>query len=149
MKKRYFNAIIFLLLFLVTAFTGLYIGQNYLHFETRGRDAHSGHWHQKFHEKLNITSDQAKKLLKIEDSFSNKRKALEKRIYLANRELAQAIKKDKNFSLQVQQATNKIHEAMGELQKATLQHFFEMRPILTENQNLKLEKMVSDALENK
>ncbi len=149
MKQRYLNAIIFLLLFLTTTFVGLYIGQNYLHFESKERDTYFVHWHQKLHEKLNITPNQTKKLLIIENRFHTERQALEKQIYLANKELALAIKKDKTFSLQVQEATNKIHKAMGELQKATLQHFFQMRPILTEGQNLKLEKMVSDALENK
>lgn len=148
MKQRYFNATIFLLLFLTTAFVGLYIGQNYLHFDSRRNDPHSEYWHQKFHEKLNITSNQAKKLSIIEDRFDRERKALEKQISLASKELAQAIKKDKTFSLQVKEATNKIHAAMGELQKATLRHFFQMRPILTEEQNKRLEDMVSDALEN-
>ena len=87
------------------------------------------------------------KLSPIEEKFISKRKALERQIGLANKELAEAIKKDKSLSLNVEKATSKIHQVMGELQRVTLEHLFEMRPILTDEQNRKLEQMITDALE--
>lgn len=149
MKLRYFNAIIFLLLFLATAFAGLYLGQSYLHFEDIGHGTHSERLHKALHANLNITQIQAKNLKAIEDRFYTQSKVLEEQIYLANKELSQAIKQSQTFSLQVQEATSKIHQMMGELQKATLKHFFQMRPFLTDKQNQKLEKMITDALEVK
>lgn len=147
MRKRYLIALIFLLIFSVTAFSGLYIGQNVLHFNNTVSENSTRHWHQIFHEKLEITEVQSLKLSPIEEKFETKRKALERQIELANKELAEAIKKDKSLSLNVEKATSKIHQAMGELQKVTLEHLFEMQPILTDQQNRKLEQMITDALE--
>lgn len=148
MSKRYFIAFAFLLLFLATAFAGLFIGQNALRSDSAESRRHSAVWHQKFHDRLKISHLQELKLEVIEERFYLKRKALEGKIKLANIELAKAIKTDKSLSPSVQEATNKIHQAMGELQKATLEHLFEMRPILTDEQNRILEQMVTDALED-
>lgn len=149
MIQRYFTAILFLVLFLTTAFAGLYIGQSYLHSDTGQHGTHGDHWHNMFHERLQITKAQEQQLLVIENRFHAQRTALENEIYRANQQLSTAIRKDKAFSPQVQEATNKIHKTMGELQNATIKHYFQMRPVLTDEQNLKLEKMVTDALESK
>lgn len=147
MSKRYLTAVVFLLIFLVIAFTGLYIGQNILYYNHQENKTHSTHWHLKFHHKLKLTKVQMSKLSEIEEEFSLKRKALEQKIQSANKDLAAAIKSDKAFSIKVQEATNQIHQAMGELQKETLQHLFKMQPILTDEQNRKLEQLITDALE--
>lgn len=145
MKKRYINASVFLLILLSAAFGGLYLGQHFMnppHMHTRD----SGGWHQLLHDKLHITPEQDTKLEKIEKHYRQRRQYLEEHLRLANMELADAIKADKAYSPRVQAATDKIHMAMGELQKSTLEHLFEMRPILTDEQNRKLEQMVTDAL---
>ena len=65
-------------------------------------------------------------------------------------ELANNIGEDRSYSENVQKSVDKIHKAMGGLQKLTLEHLFEMRPILSDEQNQKLEQMITDALyENK
>ena len=148
MSKQYIIAFIFLILILATAFAGLFIGQSALQSDKIQSRKHSAMWHQKFHDRLKISDVQELKLKAIEERFYRKRKALEQKIKLANTELAKAIKTDKSLSRNVQEATNKIHQAMGELQKATLEHLFEMRPILTDQQNRILEQMVTDALED-
>lgn len=148
MNSRNFKAAIFLLFFLISGFAGLYLGQNYLHFDGWKSEANSDHWHLISHEKLKITPQQEKDLSAIENRFYEQRKAIEKQINSANQELAKAITDDKFFSKKVQEATNKIHQSMGELQNLTIQHLFEMRPILTEEQYKKLEQMVTDALKN-
>lgn len=145
MKKRYINASVFLLILLSAAFGGLYIGQHFIG-QPRDHHADSGGWHQILHDKLHITPEQDAKLEEIEKRYRQRRQYLEEHLRLANMELADAIKADKAYSTRVQAATDKIHMAMGELQKATLEHLFEMRPILTDEQNLKLEQMVTDAL---
>lgn len=151
MKKRYINATLFLLIVLAVAFTGQYIGTHYM----QGHDDHNHHtdsagWHKVLHDRLHITAEQDKQLIDTEKRYRQHRQYLEEQMHLANMELAEAIKADKSFSPNVQAATDKIHQAMGELQKATLEHLFEMRPILTDEQNKKLEQMVTDALyENK
>ncbi len=148
MNQRNIKAAIFLLFFLISGFAGLYVGQNYLHFDGWKSEAKSDHWHLISHEKLKITPKQATQLSEIEDRFYEQHKALELQISTANQELAKAITNDKFFSQKVQEATNKIHQSMGELQKLTIQHLFEMRPILTDEQYQKLEQIVTNALKN-
>ena len=146
MKKRYISATIFLLFVLITAFCGIYLGQNI----PINRNSDSANWHQLLHDKLHITDAQDAKLDILERKYSQKKQYLEEQMRLANMELAEAIKADKSFSPKVQEATDKIHHAMGGLQKTTLEHLFEMRPILNDEQNQKLERMITDALyENK
>ncbi|PIR33662.1 MAG: heavy metal resistance protein [Alphaproteobacteria bacterium CG11_big_fil_rev_8_21_14_0_20_44_7] len=150
MKKRYINATLFLLIVLAVAFGGQYIGTHYMQSHDHKHHTDSVGWHKVLHDRLNITAEQDKQLVDIEKRYRQRRLYLEEQMRLANMELAEAIKADKSFSPNVQAATDKIHQAMGELQKATLEHLFEMRPILTDEQNQKLEQMVTDALyENK
>ncbi len=146
MKRRYINAAVFLLIVLVTAFGGLYLGQYFMHAPDTHYTGDSGNWHRILHDKLHITTEQDAKLTDIEKRYRQRRQYLEEQLRLANMELAEAIKADKSLSPRVQAATDKIHHAMGELQKATLEHLFEMRPILADEQNRKLEQMVTDAL---
>jgi len=146
MKRRYVNATLFLLIVLATAFGGLYLGQHFMRLPDTHYAGDSGNWHRILHDKLHVTPEQDVRLEEIERHYRQRRQYLEEQMRLANMELAEAIKADKSFSPKVQAATDKIHHAMGELQKATLEHLFEMRPILTDEQNRKLEQMVTDAL---
>jgi Spy/CpxP family protein refolding chaperone len=146
MKRRYVNATLFLLIVLATAFGGLYLGQHFMPKPHVHQIQSASSWHQILHDKLHITPEQDVRLEEIERHYRQRRQYLEEQMRLTNMELAEAIKADKSFSPKVQAATDKIHHAMGELQKATLEHLFEMRPILTDEQNRKLEQMVTDAL---
>jgi nickel and cobalt resistance protein CnrR len=102
--------------------------------------------HQWLHEQLNITEEQDIKLEPIEAKFADRKKALEAEMHQANRELAKAINEDGNYSPRVQQSVDKIHTAMGELQKVTLEHLFEMHSVLTPEQRKKLNSLTTDAL---
>jgi len=150
MKKRYINATLFLLIVLTVAFGAQYIGTQTMQGHDHKNHTDSVNGHKVLHDRLHITAEQDEQLMDTEKRYRQRRQYLEEKLRLANMELAEAIKADKSFSLSVQTATDKIHQAMGELQKATLEHLFEMRPILTDEQNQKLEQMVTDALyENK
>lgn len=102
--------------------------------------------HQWLHEQLNITSEQDTKLEPIEAKFAKRKRALEAEIHKANRELATAINEDGNYSVRVKQSVDKIQAAMGELQKVTLEHLFEMHSVLTPEQRTKLNSLTTDAL---
>ncbi|MEQ1705112.1 MAG: Spy/CpxP family protein refolding chaperone [Rickettsiales bacterium] len=102
--------------------------------------------HQWLHEQLNLTAEQDTKLEPIEAKFANHKKELEAEIHQANRELATAINEDGNYSPRVKQSVDKIHSAMGELQKVTLEHLFEMHSVLTPEQRKKLNSLTTDAL---
>lgn len=145
MKKRYINAFLLILIVLVMGFAALYSGQQYM----AGHHRYSGHgydMHHYLHSQLQITEQQDQQLTEIEQQFSQRKQYLEETIRLANMELADALKKNGSYSAEVQQAVDKIHNAMGELQKATLEHLFKMEPILTQEQNKKLKRLITNAL---
>ena len=102
--------------------------------------------HSYFHDRLDITSEQEKKLADIERRYRQSRQLLEETMRLANMELADAIKKHQSYSPEVQQSVDKIHKAMGGLQKTALEHLFEMQTVLTHKQNEKLNQLITDAL---
>ena len=102
--------------------------------------------HQWLHDQLKLTAEQDTKLEPLEAKFADRKKALEAEIHQANRELATAINEDGNYSPRVKQSVDKIHSAMGELQKVTLEHLFEMHSVLTPEQRKKLNSLTTDAL---
>lgn len=102
--------------------------------------------HQMVHKDLRLTSDQEQRLTAIERDFAFKRQALEAEIHAANRQLAQAIQESQQDSPAVQAAVDRLHGAMGALQKVTVAHVFEMRAVLTPEQAKKFDSEVAAAL---
>lgn len=104
--------------------------------------------HQLLHKELNLAASQDKKLEVIERRFAERKIQLEASILEAKAELAKAITNDKKYSNRVKTAVDKIHHAQGELQKASLEHLFEMQSVLSPEQSEKLNRMAADALLN-
>ncbi|MBN8707994.1 MAG: hypothetical protein BGO12_12985 [Verrucomicrobia bacterium 61-8] len=104
--------------------------------------------HDWIHSQLAITAEQEKALEPIEKRYRDKRRDLEQRLLLANRELAEAILADGRDSTRVHDAIETIHADMGELQKVTIGHVFEMREVLTPEQYKKLLNLTANALYN-
>jgi Spy/CpxP family protein refolding chaperone len=102
--------------------------------------------HAAIHRTLELTSDQNARLEAIEARFSARRAALEQDMRDANRELAIAIDEDKDYTPRVQTAVDHFHHAMGELQKATVEHVFEMRAVLSSEQQVTFDATVKAAL---
>lgn len=102
--------------------------------------------HAWIHTQLGITHEQDKALEPIEQRFEEKKKHYAELMRIANKELAQAILEDRADSPRVTAAVERIHQAMGELQNATLQHIFEMKPVLTPLQYDKLLQLTAEAL---
>ena len=146
MKKRYINASILILIVIGLTFATLYVGQSFMSGHHIDGDHRGYDMHNYLHDKLQITNEQDQQLTEIEQQFNQQKLRLEETIRLANMELADAIKKDDSYSPEVQQAVDKIHNSMGELQKVTLEHLFAMKPILDEEQNKKLKRLITDAL---
>jgi len=105
-------------------------------------------YHHWLHAQLGITPGQDKTLDKEEERFAAQRKELIEMIQKNNAELAAAMMEDKEYSPRVVAAVEKIHHAQSELEKATLEHIFAMKPILTPEQFGKLLKLTSEALNN-
>jgi len=105
-------------------------------------------YHHWLHTQLGITPEQDKALDKEEEHFAAQRKELIEMIQKNNAELAAVMMEDKEYSPRVVAAVEKIHHAQSELEKATLEHIFAMKPILTPEQFEKLLKLTSEALNN-
>jgi Spy/CpxP family protein refolding chaperone len=145
MKKRYINALSLIISVLAVAFAAMFFGQHYISMP-HDFARHSGDTHSYLHEQLNITQEQDIKLQDSESDYQKRKLRLQETIRLANMELADAIHENPSFTPAVQQAVDKIHNAMGQLQKASLDHLFQMQPILTDDQNKKLKKLITEAL---
>lgn len=102
--------------------------------------------HDWIHTQLGLTAEQERALEPIEKRYRDKRSDLEHRLALDNRELAEAILADGRDSVRVHAAIEKIHRDMGELQKVTIGHVFEMQAILSPGQYDKLLNLTANAL---
>jgi Spy/CpxP family protein refolding chaperone len=102
--------------------------------------------HDWVHTQLALTAEQEKALAPIEAAYQAKRRDLEQRLLLANRQLAEAIVADRKDSPRVHEAVANIHTHMGNLQILTIQHVFEMEPTLTPAQYDRLLNLTANAL---
>ena len=102
--------------------------------------------HDIVHRQLDLTAEQDARLDEIEARFAPRRAALEAEVRAANRELAAAIAASDGDTPQVQAAVDHFHAAMGDLQKATITHVFEMRSVLTPAQAEVFDAAVVEAL---
>ena len=144
--KQFWQILFFLMIVACAAIGGVLIGQNFLGKSSAVHHHAAGDMHALFHHDLNLNAQQDKKLAVIEKDFRRQRALYEEQMKLANMELAEAIKGSGYYSSQVQEAVDKIHGAMGELQKLTLQHLADMQGILSEKQNRQLEEKVVEQL---
>ena len=102
--------------------------------------------HDIVHEQLRLSPEQDRRLDAIEMRFAVERPALEAEVRAANRELSLAIAANRGDTPEVQAAVDHLHGAMGDLQKATIAHVFEMRAVLTPAQAKVFDAAVVNAL---
>lgn len=140
--RPYQKEIILFLMIGLVAFAAFYICSNVFKTPYHGQiDAHA--W---LHQQISITAEQESKLTDIEKAFAEKQNTFQKEIHIGNLELAAAMLEDKTFSKRVAAAVERIHHAQGGLQKATIEHIFNMQTVLTPQQAEKLNKLAADAL---
>lgn len=102
--------------------------------------------HEIVHQDLDLNPGQLERIEAMETRFSTRRIALEQRVRASNRELARAIATSGGDSRAVQPAVDHFHDAMGELQQATIAHIFEMRTVMTSSQAERFDRSVVEAL---
>ncbi|MEO0031646.1 MAG: hypothetical protein RIS94_1404 [Pseudomonadota bacterium] len=102
--------------------------------------------HTVLHQQLSLDSDQQHRVEAIEREFAGRRQALENRLRADNAHLARAIQAEHGYGPQVAAAVDASHQAMGELQKATLEHVFAMRSVLRPDQATRYDAAVENAL---
>ena len=107
---------------------------------------HDTHDHVSWHKQLKLSRDQEQPMASIESQFGVRQYQLIADIHSANADLATALKRDQSFSSDVQVAVDKIHQAQGALQKATIEHLVEMGTVLTPEQFQQLLDQAGNAL---
>lgn len=102
--------------------------------------------HAMVHHDLDLTADQERRLELVEARFAQRRAALESELRAANVELATAMGRSQQYGPEVQAAVDHFHHAMGELQKETIEHVFEMRSLLDPAQAKTFDRRINEAL---
>ena len=108
---------------------------------------HSGaELHALMHDGLELDDAQERSLAVLERDFAGRRDALEARLKADNARLAEAIAAEHQYGPRVSAAVDATHMAMGDLQKATLEHVFAMRAILRPEQQAKFDAAIAESL---
>lgn len=97
-----------------------------------------GGFHQWLHQNLEISEEQERNLKPFEDAYETERKRLLAAIKLASTRVADAIRESERDSPEVRSALLDLNEVQGELQQATIDHFFTMKEHLEPDQAEKL-----------
>ena len=98
------------------------------------------------HDELTLTNEQKQRLETLEARFAVERARLEASARAANAQLAQAMEAEHEYGPRVGAAIDEVHARMGDLQKATVRHVFDMREILDPDQQRRFDQQVSKAL---
>lgn len=102
--------------------------------------------HRLLHDQLDLDAAQKQRIAAIEQGFATRRHALETELRADNARLAAAIQAEHGYGPAVREAVDRSHMAMGELQKATLEHIFAMRAVLRPQQAAQFDASVVKAL---
>lgn len=125
----------------LAAVIGVFVGRELFPVQKPGSELHD-----LLHRRLALDSSQQARLQVLEQRFKVQRRALELELRADNARLAAAIEDEHGNGPRVAAAVDLSHAAMGELQKATLAHIFEMRQILQPDQTSQFDQAVVKAL---
>ncbi len=102
--------------------------------------------HEWLHEELNLTEEQSASLKRLEEQFATEEAGVRSAFNDANRHLATVIREEGAFTPRVVAAVENVHRQMGELQKLSIAHLFEMTKVLSPEQRAKLMRYAEQAL---
>ena len=102
--------------------------------------------HALIHGELDLDPAQEHDLTALERQFAARREALEDRLRRSNALLGDAIAAEHENGPRVSAAVDDTPDAMGDLQKATLEHVFAMRAILRPDQQARFDAVVRKSL---
>jgi Spy/CpxP family protein refolding chaperone len=134
-----------LVLSIVVAALGAWGGAQYVARQMR----HAPALDELVHEKLKLTPAQQHRIAGLARQHAARREALQAEMRAANRDLARAIQAQHAYTPEVQAAVDRLHRAMGELQKETILHVLAMRSVLTPHQAAQFDSTVSQSLTDK
>ncbi len=136
------TSVIFIVLTLLTAALGGWVGVNYGLRQARAPQQLD----QLLHTGLHLSAAQDKQLATLEADFASKRSTFEAEMRAANRDIAGAITVRHQYDEGAQAAIERLHRAMIGLQRATVQHVIAMRALLSADQVEHFDRTVDEAL---
>lgn len=98
------------------------------------------------HQELDLSEAQKSRIETMEARFGARKTSIEFEMRAATRAISVVVSEDNSFTPAVERAVGRFHTAMGELQRETLLHVFEMRAVLTPDQQRRFDKIVSSVL---
>ncbi len=98
------------------------------------------------HKDLTLTPDQKRRVDEIEARYVHKRNGLRAQIGSANAELGEALANEMALGTAAQRALTHLQDAMGDLQKETIEYVLEVRSVLTPQQQQVLDQKVFESL---
>jgi len=119
-------------------------GHDHTHSEASEKDFHAF-----LHARLQPTPEQALLLDPLEHRYEEERLRLRGAIESASKDLAAAIRDGRRDSVDVGSALARLHGLQGELQRITLDHFFEMKEHLDPTQAALLLELTHDSILNR
>lgn len=141
MRSAWRIALIALIAF-AAAVAGVYAAQT---FSEQQRKSES-ELHAFLHNELKLNASQEAKVEAIETRFAVRKKALAADMRTANARLANAIEAEHGYGPKVTVAVDHVHHVMGDMQKETLEHLFEMRAVMNADQARRFDQTVVKAL---
>ncbi len=146
-KKKIVHALAFMILIVSSAMGSAYIGQHYFpHIHLQDETAKLNSFDQILHQQLSISPQQDVQLARIEETYQKQLKQFSEKLKLINIELANAVKEEKSFGPRIEKAIEENHTTLGELQKVTMKHLFEMQTVLSPEQSEKRNSVIANAL---
>lgn len=106
-----------------------------MHSHDHSTESTGGTFHEWLHSQLDITREQEIRLAPIETVYADQRKEILTRIQKAGENLATALETEPTGSAAIHDALAKIHDAQGELQRVTIEHFLKMKEHLSPEQS--------------
>lgn len=113
---------------------------------TRGTEKAPPDFHRWVHAHLELSDDQHARLQPAEQRFAVQEAAIRMKITQASGALAVAIQSEGRESPKINAALEDLHNAQAELQRATLDHFFDMKEQLEPEQAEKLRHWTHERL---
>jgi nickel and cobalt resistance protein CnrR len=103
-------------------------------------------FHDWMHQHLGLNAEQGRRLEPFELKFEAERQRLRGEIEAVGRELAAAVSAASAMTPESEALLRRLNEAQAQLQRAALQHFYEMKEHLNPAQQAKLSQWTHDSL---
>jgi nickel and cobalt resistance protein CnrR len=109
-------------------------------------DGHEIDRHAMLHEELRLSEEEDKAIEKIEENYAREKARLNTVFQEKQNKLVSILKDGNEFSEAVNVAVNEIQHVHGDLQRLSIQHYYEMLQILPEDKKVILRELALKSL---